>query len=188
MQFSDGPGGAVRGTVRGRVAIACDGINSAIRKQFFPGRRRAALFRRQHVARRDAVEADAVGRQHGAGGMAVARQDGDLSDPPRRLRTGCSSINWVAEIETPTYRKRDWNRRGRARRFHRRVRRLAFRLARRARLHPRRRSACWNFRWSIRTRCRAGVLAGSRCSATPRTRWCRAAPTAPARRSSMRGC
>ena len=34
--FSDGPGGANRSFVRGRVAIACDGINSAIRKQFFP--------------------------------------------------------------------------------------------------------------------------------------------------------
>src|SRR5260370_27343387 len=37
VYFSDGPGGANRSTVRGRVAIACDGINSAIRKQFFPG-------------------------------------------------------------------------------------------------------------------------------------------------------
>jgi len=35
--FSDGPGGRDRRTVRGRVAIACDGINSAIRKQLFPG-------------------------------------------------------------------------------------------------------------------------------------------------------
>src|SRR5712671_6313166 len=36
VDFSDGPGGSRRGTVRGRAAIACDGINSAIRKQFFP--------------------------------------------------------------------------------------------------------------------------------------------------------
>ena len=35
VHFSDGPGGANRSTVRGRVVIACDGINSAIRKQFF---------------------------------------------------------------------------------------------------------------------------------------------------------
>src|ERR1700731_4906935 len=34
--FSDGPGGTNRSTVRGGVAIACDGINSAVRKQFFP--------------------------------------------------------------------------------------------------------------------------------------------------------
>ena len=36
VHFSDAPGGAVRGSIRGRVAIACDGINSAVRKQFFP--------------------------------------------------------------------------------------------------------------------------------------------------------
>src|SRR3954463_2243639 len=36
VTFSDGPGGANRTTARGRVAIACDGINSAVRKQFFP--------------------------------------------------------------------------------------------------------------------------------------------------------
>src|SRR5258707_1157643 len=36
IHFSNGPGGPNRSTVSGRVAIACDGINSAIRKQFFP--------------------------------------------------------------------------------------------------------------------------------------------------------
>src|SRR3981189_3870071 len=36
VDFSDGPAGSHRSTVRGRAAIACDGINSAIRKQFFP--------------------------------------------------------------------------------------------------------------------------------------------------------
>src|ERR1700682_4637222 len=37
VHFSDGPGGSNRSPVRGRIAVACDGINSAIRKQFFPG-------------------------------------------------------------------------------------------------------------------------------------------------------
>src|SRR5882757_8404764 len=36
VHFSDGPGGAVSHTVHGRAAIACDGINSAVRRQFFP--------------------------------------------------------------------------------------------------------------------------------------------------------
>src|SRR5450432_2475342 len=30
--FSDGPGGSQRSAIRGRAAIACDGINSAVRK------------------------------------------------------------------------------------------------------------------------------------------------------------
>src|SRR4030088_1488582 len=37
VTFTDGPGGEVSSAIRGGVAIACDGINSAIRKQFFPG-------------------------------------------------------------------------------------------------------------------------------------------------------
>jgi len=47
---------------------------------------------------------------------------------------GLQLINWVAEIETPNYRKRDWKSRRRAFRLHRCVRRLAFRLARCPRL------------------------------------------------------
>src|SRR5262249_40304411 len=36
VTFAVGAGGANRFSVPGRAAIACDGINSAIRKQFFP--------------------------------------------------------------------------------------------------------------------------------------------------------
>src|SRR5260370_1721768 len=36
VHFSDGPGGVNRSIVRGRAAIACDGINSALPKHFFP--------------------------------------------------------------------------------------------------------------------------------------------------------
>jgi 2-polyprenyl-6-methoxyphenol hydroxylase-like FAD-dependent oxidoreductase len=36
VSFSDGPTGASHTTIRGSVAIACDGIHSAIRKQFYP--------------------------------------------------------------------------------------------------------------------------------------------------------
>ena len=138
VSFSDGPTGASHTTVRGRIAIACDGIHSAIRKAVLSGRRRTALFRRQHVARRDAVEADAVRRQHGAGGMAVAWQDGDLSDPPRRRRrTAAHQLgrgNRNAELSQARLDPA-----GLDRRLHRRLRRLAFRLARCAGLHPRRR-------------------------------------------------
>ena len=85
VHFSDGPGGRTQHRARPR--------RDRLRRHQFGDpqavlsrRRRAALFRRQHVARRDAVEADAVGRQHGARGLAVAWQDGDLSDPRRRRR------------------------------------------------------------------------------------------------------
>ena len=152
----------------------------------FPGRGRAALFRHQHVARRDAMEADAVRRQHGAGGLAVARQDGDLSDPRRRRRRPATHQLGRRDRNAGVPQAR-LEPAGLARRFHRRVRRLAFRLARCAGLDP-----CRRQRAGISDG-RSGPVAalelwpGDACSATPRTRWCRAAPTAPARRSSMRG-
>ena len=69
-------------------SIACDGIHSAMRKQLYPGRGPAALFGRQHVARRHALAADPVRREHGARRLARDRQDGDLPDPRRRRRRG----------------------------------------------------------------------------------------------------
>ena len=59
-----------------RAAAAWCGRDRLRRHQFghpqaaLSRRGRAALFRRQHVARRDALEADVVGRQHGACGLA----------------------------------------------------------------------------------------------------------------------
>ena len=136
--FSDGPGGADRSIVRGRAAIACDGINSAIRKQFFPDEgepRYSGVNMWRGVTRWKPM----------LSGASMVRagwlSHGKMVIYPIRAADadGLQLVNWVAEIETPTYRKRDWNRRGLARRLHRRVRRLAFRLARRAGLHPRRR-------------------------------------------------
>ena len=64
------------------------------------------------MARRDALEADAVRRQHGARGLAVAWQDGDLSDPRTPTPTGCSSSTGSPKSRRRIYRKRDWNRPG----------------------------------------------------------------------------
>ena len=83
VTFSDGPGGKERFAVRGRVAIACDGINSVIRKQFFPDEgepRYSGVNMWRGVTRWKPMLS---GREHGAGRLAVARQDGDLSDPCR---------------------------------------------------------------------------------------------------------
>jgi len=49
---------------------------------------------------------------------------------------GLQLVNWVAEIETPNYRRRDWNRAGSLDDFIGAFAELAFRLARRSRLHP----------------------------------------------------
>ncbi len=111
VHFSDGPGGANRSTMRGRVAIACDGIKSAIRKQFFPDEgepRYSGVNMWRGVTRwkpmlSGASMVRAGWLSHGKMVIYPIRPAG---------ADGLQLINWVAEIETPTFRKRDWNRPG----------------------------------------------------------------------------
>lgn len=111
VHFSDGPGGANRSAIRGRVAIACDGINSAMRKQFFPDEgepRYSGVNMWRGVTRwkpmlSGASMVRAGWLSHGKMVIYPIRPEGP---------DGRQLINWVAEIETPVYRKRDWNRPG----------------------------------------------------------------------------
>jgi 2-polyprenyl-6-methoxyphenol hydroxylase-like FAD-dependent oxidoreductase len=112
VHFSDGPGGANRSTVRGRVAIACDGIHSAIRKQFFPNEgepRYSGVNMWRGVTRWKPMLSGASMVR--AGWLSHGKM---VIYPIREASAddGLQLINWVAEIETPTYRKRDWNRPG----------------------------------------------------------------------------
>jgi 5-methylphenazine-1-carboxylate 1-monooxygenase len=111
VTFSDGPGGKNRLAVRGRVAIACDGINSAVRKQFFPDEgepRYSGVNMWRGVTRWKPM----------LSGASMVRagwlSHGKMVIYPIRAADSDSLqlINWVAEIETPNYRKRDWNRAG----------------------------------------------------------------------------
>jgi 2-polyprenyl-6-methoxyphenol hydroxylase-like FAD-dependent oxidoreductase len=111
VTFSDGPGGAKRNTVRGRVAIACDGINSAVRKQFFPGEgepRYSGVNMWRGVTRWKPILSGASMVRAGwlSHGKMVIYPIHPVADD------GLQLINWVAEIETPKYLKRDWNRSG----------------------------------------------------------------------------
>jgi 2-polyprenyl-6-methoxyphenol hydroxylase-like FAD-dependent oxidoreductase len=109
--LSDGPGGKARFAVEGRVAIACDGINSVIRKQFFPNEgepRYSGVNMWRGVTRwkpmlSGASMVRAGWLSHGKMVIYPIRAAGN---------DGLQLINWVAEIETPNYRKRDWNRAG----------------------------------------------------------------------------
>jgi 2-polyprenyl-6-methoxyphenol hydroxylase-like FAD-dependent oxidoreductase len=109
--FSDGPGGANRSTIRGRAAIACDGINSAIRKQFFPDEgepRYSGVNMWRGVTRWKPILSGASMVR--AGWLAHGKM---VIYPIRPAGAdGLQLVNWVAEIETPIYRKRDWNRPG----------------------------------------------------------------------------
>jgi 5-methylphenazine-1-carboxylate 1-monooxygenase len=112
VTFADGPGGKNRFTAQGRVAIACDGINSAVRKQFFPDEgepRYSGVNMWRGVTRwkpmlSGASMVRAGWLSHGKMVIYPIRPAG---------ADGLQLINWVAEIETPNYRKRDWNRKGR---------------------------------------------------------------------------
>jgi 5-methylphenazine-1-carboxylate 1-monooxygenase len=111
VTFSDGPGGKERLVVRGRVAIACDGINSAVRKQFFPDEgepRYSGINMWRGVTRWKPMLSGASMVR--AGWLSHGKM---VIYPIREAGTdGLQLINWVAEIETPNYRKRDWNRAG----------------------------------------------------------------------------
>jgi 2-polyprenyl-6-methoxyphenol hydroxylase-like FAD-dependent oxidoreductase len=112
VHFSDGPGGANRSMVRGRAAIACDGINSAIRKRFFPDEgepRYSGINMWRGVTRWKPILSGASMVRAGwlsHGKMVI------YPIRPASSADGLQPINWVAEIETATYRKRDWNRPG----------------------------------------------------------------------------
>ncbi len=111
VHFSEGPGGANRRTVRGRVAIACDGINSAIRRQFFPDEgepRYSGVNMWRGVTRWKPILSGASMVR--AGWLSHGKM---VIYPIRSAGAdGLQLVNWVAEIETPNYLKRDWNRRG----------------------------------------------------------------------------
>jgi 2-polyprenyl-6-methoxyphenol hydroxylase-like FAD-dependent oxidoreductase len=111
LHFSQCPGGPAGQSVRGRAAIACDGINSVIRKQFFPNEgepRYSGVNMWRGVTRWKPILSGASMTR--AGWLSHGKM---VIYPIREAGSdGLQLINWVAEIETPVYRRRDWNRPG----------------------------------------------------------------------------
>ena len=105
VHFADGA------SARGGVVIACDGINSAVRKQFFPAEgepRYSGVNMWRGVTRWKPILSGASMIR--AGWLSQGKM---VIYPIRAAGTdGLQLVNWVAEIETPKYRKRDWNRAG----------------------------------------------------------------------------
>jgi 2-polyprenyl-6-methoxyphenol hydroxylase-like FAD-dependent oxidoreductase len=111
LHFSAGPGEAAGKSVRGRAAVACDGINSVIRKQFFPDEgepRYSGVNMWRGVTRWKPILSGASLTRAGwlSHGKMVIYPIHEAGDD------GLQLVNWVAEIETPVYRRRDWNRAG----------------------------------------------------------------------------
>ena len=102
---------AGRDPISGAAVIACDGIHSVIRKQFYPDEG-APLYSGYNMWRGVTVWPKFLtgGSMVRAGWLANGKM---VIYPIRDLPDGQQLINWVAEIETPRHLDRDWNRSGR---------------------------------------------------------------------------
>ncbi len=101
---------AGRDAVRGKAVVACDGIHSVLRKQFFPNEGPPVysgynMWRGVTVWPRFLSGATMVRAGWLANGKMVIYPIRDLDD-------GKQLVNWVAEIESARHLDRDWNRSG----------------------------------------------------------------------------
>jgi 2-polyprenyl-6-methoxyphenol hydroxylase-like FAD-dependent oxidoreductase len=111
--FVDTKTGKPLSSQRGAAVIACDGIHSAIRKQLYPNEGppiysgvnmwRGVTKHARFLTGASYVRAGWL--THGKMVMYPVRDNIDGK--------GNQLINWVAEVETPNYEARDWNRAGR---------------------------------------------------------------------------
>jgi 2-polyprenyl-6-methoxyphenol hydroxylase-like FAD-dependent oxidoreductase len=98
---------------RGAAVVACDGIHSAIRRKFYRGEgdpRYSGVNMWRGVTRWPPFLSGASMVRAGwlaTGKMVIYPIRNNIDAAGRQL------VNWVAEIETPQYRSRDWNRPGR---------------------------------------------------------------------------
>ena len=110
--FQDATTGAELPPQRGAVVIACDGINSAVRKQLYPDEGEplySGVNMWRGVTRWQPFLSGACMTR--AGWLAT----GKLVVYPIRNNidaAGHQLVNWVCELETPDYKRRDWNRPG----------------------------------------------------------------------------
>lgn len=111
--FVDTKTGAALPSQRGAAVIACDGIHSVIRKQLYPNEGppiysgvnmwRGVTKHKPFLTGASYVRAGWLAH----GKMVIYPIRDDIDGKGNQL------INWVAEVETPQYEARDWNRPGR---------------------------------------------------------------------------
>jgi 5-methylphenazine-1-carboxylate 1-monooxygenase len=110
ISFKEASSGRVVAPVYARVAIACDGINSVVRKQFYPDERLAfaGINTWRGITRRKPI---LTGRSYMRVGSILTGKiviypiidvDGE----------GNQLINWMAEIKRDSYEQNDWNKPG----------------------------------------------------------------------------
>jgi 2-polyprenyl-6-methoxyphenol hydroxylase-like FAD-dependent oxidoreductase len=112
VAFGPAPDGKVGDSVTADLVVACDGVNSAIRKQFYPDD--AVVFTGINTWRGVTVRPPIIG---GRSYMRVGSiNTGKLVIYPIVDNVdgqGNQLINWMGEIQTEGAEKADWNARGR---------------------------------------------------------------------------
>jgi 5-methylphenazine-1-carboxylate 1-monooxygenase len=112
VRFAGASGETEMPPQRGAVVVACDGIHSVIRKQLYPGEGEplySGVNMWRGVTRWKPFLSGASMVRAGwlaTGKMVIYPIRNAIDEAGRQL------VNWVAEVETPNYKRRDWNRPG----------------------------------------------------------------------------
>ncbi len=112
IRFKETSSGAQLPPVRADVVIACDGVNSAIRRQFYPDERVAfsGINTWRGVTRRKPILTGRSYMRVGSirtGKIVIYPIIDDVDGQGNQL------INWMAEIQSDTVERNDWNKPGR---------------------------------------------------------------------------
>jgi 5-methylphenazine-1-carboxylate 1-monooxygenase len=111
VHFKETSSGAARESVRGDVVIDCEGINSAIRRQFYPDDEVAfaGINTWRGVTRHKPILDGRTYMRVGSiltGKMVIYPIVDDIDGKGNQL------INWMAEIKRDTFQQNDWNKPG----------------------------------------------------------------------------
>jgi 2-polyprenyl-6-methoxyphenol hydroxylase-like FAD-dependent oxidoreductase len=112
LHFRSTATGAARASVTADLVIACDGVNSVIRRQFYPGEElcfggintwRGVTRAKPFLTGRSYVRVGSIQR----GNLVIYPIIDDVDGQGRQL------INWTVQVAQPGYDRNDWNKPGR---------------------------------------------------------------------------
>ena len=112
LHFRSTATGATRAAVTADMVIACDGVNSAVRRQFYPGEElcfggintwRGVTRAKPFLTGRSYVRIGSIQ----SGNLVIYPIVDDVDGQGQQL------INWTAQVAQPGYERNDWNKPGR---------------------------------------------------------------------------